>query len=62
MDFDTEDRLPRTASKTLRLDIMRMASIEKESRPSLEGHVLLQQEVCGAARAAPTCQWLLRPR
>ena len=41
--IDLDEPLPRSASKTLRLDIARMASIEKENILR-EGHALSPQE------------------
>lgn len=41
--IEIEEALPRTASKTLRMDIVRMASIEKENILR-EGHALSPKE------------------
>lgn len=43
--FDDDEPIPRTASKTLQMDIQRMASIEKEPQPCrLAGHALTAVE------------------
>jgi hypothetical protein len=43
--MDTVDEpLPRTTSKTLRMDIARMVSIEKEAHPATETHALSPTE------------------
>lgn len=34
------DPVPKTGSKSLRMDIQRMASMEKDPRPSTEDHAL----------------------
>uniref|UniRef100_A0A383VL41 Uncharacterized protein n=1 Tax=Tetradesmus obliquus TaxID=3088 RepID=A0A383VL41_TETOB len=39
-----DEPLPRTMSKTLRMDIARMASLEKEAHPATETHALSPTE------------------
>jgi hypothetical protein len=39
-----DEPLPRTTSKTLRMDIARMASLEKDAHPATETHTLSPTE------------------
>lgn len=54
------DDLPRTASKTLAMDIRRMTSIEVEDRPVLDGHALSPTEKSIISGDLPLPQKALR--